>query len=226
MNKLFVISVGGSLIYSEGIDTGFLKKFRDLILRQIKKGNRFILVTGGGKIARKYQDGLKQVSKASDNDLDWMGIYGTRINAELVRLMFGKLAYPVIVLNPNKKINSNAKILVGGGWKPGRSTDDDAVRLAKIYGAKTIINLSNIDYVYDKDPKKNKTAKKIIRASWKSFIKIVGAKWRPGANLPFDPTAAQTAKAHRLQVIIANGKNLKNLQNILEGKKFKGTVIH
>ena len=99
------------------------------------------------------------------------------------------------------------------------------MRLAKIYGARQIINLSNIDFVYTKDPRKFKGAKKITATSWKNFRKIVGNKWDPGKNLPFDPTAAKLAERLKLKVIIANGKNLKNLQRILQGKKFQGTTI-
>src|SRR3989344_8222709 len=161
MPKLFVLSLGGSLIVPEEIDVNFLKNFRKLIFGQIRKGHRFIISTGGGKPCRKYQKALETTSKASNKDLDWMGIYTTWTNAQLIRLAFGSLAHSKIITDPNKKTAFKEKILLAGGWMPGRSTDDDAVRLAKIYGANTIINLSNIDFVYTKDPKKFKTAKKI-----------------------------------------------------------------
>jgi uridylate kinase len=224
-NKLFVISLGGSLINPGAVDVGFLKKFRATILRQAQKGNRFILITGGGKLCRDFQHSLRQITKPSANDLDWIGISSTWLHADLVRLIFGKLSHPIIVKNPNHKVKFKEKILVAGGWMPGRSTDDDAARLAKIYGAKIVINLSNINYVYTKDPRKFKDAKIIKEISWKNFRKIVGNKWDPGKNLPFDPTAAKLAERLRLKVIIANGKNLKNLQNILVEKNFKGTII-
>jgi uridylate kinase len=225
MSKLFVISLGGSLINPGEIDNKFLKSFRNLILSGIKKGNRFILMTGGGGPARQYQSALKVITKATADELDWMGIQATWLNAKLVQLMFGKIAHLRLVSDPNIKVKSQAKILVAGGWMPGRSTDDDAVRLAKTYGAQTVINLSNIDYVYTKDPRKFKDAKKIESISWKDFRKIVGNKWDPGKNLPFDPTAAKLAEKLKLKVIIANGKNLQNLKNILKDKKFKGTKI-
>ncbi len=225
MNQLFVVSLGGSLINPGEIDSNFLKNFRQLVLGQVKKGNRFILITGGGKPAREYLSALKAVAKSKRDDLDWMGIFATRLNAQLVRLIFGRLAHPAVVKDPNNRVNFKEKILVAGGWMPGRSTDDDAIRLAKIYGADTVINLSNIDYVYTKDPRKFKAAEKIKHISWKNFRKIVGNKWDPGKNLPFDPTAARLAEKLKLKVIIANGKNLKNIRHILEGKKFKGTLI-
>jgi uridylate kinase len=226
MKKLFVISLGGSLINPGQIDTDFLKNCRRLILKQTKNGSRFILITGGGKLCREFQEALSNITKPSAKDLDWVGISSTWLHADLVRLMFGKLAHRTIIKDPNKKVNFKEKILVAGGWMPGRSTDDDAVRLAKVYGAKTVINLSNIDYVYDKDPRKFKDAKMIKEISWKNFRKIVGNKWDPGKNLPFDPTAAKLAEKLELEVIIANGKNLNNLKNILVEKKFQGTIIH
>jgi len=225
MPKLFVISLGGSLINPGEIDTEFLKKFRALVLSQIKKGSRFILITGGGKLCRNFQDALVKIANPTKDDLDWLGISSTWLHADLVRLMFGKLSHPLIIKDPNHKVKFKEKILLAGGWMPGRSTDDDAVRLAKIYGATTVINLSNIDYVYTKDPRKFKDAKMIKEISWADFRKIVGNKWDPGKNLPFDPTAAKLAEKNKLKVIIANGKNLPNLKNILEGKSFKGTVI-
>jgi uridylate kinase len=225
MSKLFVISVGGSRVNPGQIDTNFLKKFRTLILNQTKKGNRFILIIGGGKISRQYQDALRQISKSTVAELDWMGIYATRFNARLIQLMFGKLANANVVEDPNKKVIFKEKILIAGGWTPGRSTDDDAVRLAKVYGTDTVINLFDQDYVYNKDPRKFKDAKKIETISWQDFRKIVGNKWDPGKNAPFDPTAARLAESLKLKVVIANGKNLPNLKNILENKKFIGTII-
>ena len=154
-----------------------------------------------------------------------MGIYTTHTNAQFVRLMFGQKANSKIVINPTKKVNFKENILLAGGWKPGWSTDMIAVLLAKTYSAKTVINLSNIDFLHTKDPRKFKDAKKITTISWGGLLKITGKKWRPGANVPFDPIAAQFAEKNKIQAIIANGKNLKNLENILNGKNFDGTTI-
>ena len=98
--------------------------------------------------------------------------------------------------------------------------------LAKTYGAKEVINLSNIDYVYDKDPNKFKNAKKIERINWKDFRKnIVGYKWVPGENVPFDPIASRLAEKSSLKVVIMNGKNLTEVKKALEGGEFKGTIV-
>lgn len=221
-----IISVGGSIIIPKsGFNIQFLKKFRELILKQVKKGTKFILVIGGGSTCRQYQDALKKTVKISNTDLDWLGNYSTWFNAGFVRLMFGKYAYREVVKNPTKKIKTTKPIIIAGGWKPGCSTDKDAVLLAKNFGADEVINLSNIEYAYDKDPSKFKNAKKIEEINWKGFRSIVGNKWNPGKSAPFDPIASKEAEKLGLKVSILKGTDLKEVNNVLNNKKFKGTII-
>jgi len=85
--------------------------------------------------------------------------------------------------------------------------------------------LSNIDKVYNKDPKKFKDAKSIDKISWIEFRKLVGDKWIPGLNAPFDPVASQKAQELGVKVAVLSGHNFENLGNYLEGKEFVGTVI-
>ncbi len=225
MNKLYVLSLGGSLITPDTVDIKFLKSFKELIVKRVKAGDRFIIVTGGGSLARKYINDLKLITKVAPQEYDWVGIYATRLNAKLVQSLFGTLAHKAIVEDPSKKVNFSSKVLLAGGWKPGRSSDDVAVRMAFLYGAGTVINLSNIDYVYNKDPRKFKNAKAIKEMSWKDYKKMIGGKWSPGKHVPFDPIASSTAAHHKQKVIIVNGKKLANLKKLLEGQNFLGTVI-
>lgn len=221
----FVISLGGSLVVPEEIDVPFLKGFRSLILSHVKKGSRFIIIVGGGKTCRKYQNAAKEITKASREDIDWIGIHTTRLNAHLLRTMFRDVAYPVVIRHYNKKIRTKKPVIIASGWKPGHSTDYDAAMWARNFKAKAILNLSDIDYVYDKDPDFDKNAKPFEKISWKDFRKIVGNKWDPGINKPFDPIACREAQRLRLKVIIMNGRDFGNLENFLGGKKFKGTTI-
>ena len=224
--KTIVISLGGSLVVPDQINEKFLAEFRKLIISYIRKGFRFILIVGGGKTARRYQAAGVHVAGISPDDLDWLGIHATRLNGHLMRTIFRQYAYPIIITN-KKKINTKTKkqLIVGAGFEPGSSTDLRAVQLAQAYGADTVLNLSNINWVYTKDPSKYKTAKPIEDTDWKSFRKIVGNKWNPGANVPFDPMAAKLAQQLGLKVIIVNGLKLSNLQRILAGKSFVGTTI-
>jgi len=223
-----IISVGGSLIVPQGeVNEIFLKKLNIFIREQVEKGKRFFLVAGAGKIGRKYRDAGKAViGSMTDADLDWLGIHTTRLNAHLLRTIFSDIAHPRIIENYDKKLrNWKEPVVVGAGWKPGWSTDYDAVVLARDYGANLIINLSNIDWVYDKDPNKYKDAKPIKKLTWEEMEKLVGNKWSPGINAPLDPIASQLAHKLNLTVIVTNGENFPNLKKIVEGDDFKGTVI-
>ena len=224
MPKKIIISLGGSLIFPEYLDKSFLIDFKKIIKKYVKKRYKFIIICGGGKLARNFQQVASKVRKLSNDELDWLGIYATRINAHLLRAVFGDMANDFIVTNPNDKINFKKNIIIAAGWIPGWSTDYDAMLLAKNLGIREIVNMSNVDYVYDKDPKKHRDAKKIEKISWKDFMKLINQKWKPGINVPFDPVAAKEAQKSKLRVYVI-GKDLKNLENLLEGKKFRGTTI-
>jgi len=224
-NDYIVISLGGSIILPDQLDIGFLKKFISLINDYVEKGHKFIIITGGGKICRDYNISLEQIVKAKNEDLDWMGIAVTRLNAELIRIAFADLAYEKVLLDPEVIPNTDKPIIVGGGWKPGNSSDLAAVRAAKEIGSLKLINLSNIDFAYNKDPKIFPDAKKIVKTSWKKFREILPDTWVPGGNSPFDPVAAREAQELGLELVIMNGRNIENLKSYLDGKDFLGTTI-
>ncbi len=223
MEKTVIMSLGGSVIAPDKIDINFLKDFKKIIEKFIEKEHKFVIFCGGGKLARNFQKSASKY-KFSNEELDWLGIYATRINANLIKKLFGNIAENTIIQNPTEKIKFNKKIIFAGGWKPGWSTDYDTVLVAKNLGVRTIINMSNINYVYEKDPKKFKDAKKIKNISWNEFRKIVGNKWKAGLNMPFDPVAAKEAEKSGLKVFII-GKDLNNFEKLLANKKFEGTVI-
>ncbi|MDP2665495.1 MAG: UMP kinase [bacterium] len=220
-----VVSVGGSLIVPDGIDIDFLTHFKALILEKVQQGLSFAIIAGGGKTARRYQDAANAVTPLSRQDLDWIGIHATRLNAQLLRNIFVGYAHPHVIKNPTIGIEANEPIIIAAGWKPGCSTDYDAVLVAKNLGATRLVNLSNIDYVYDSDPKKNPNAKKIEKISWADFRALIPKEWDPGLSSPFDPVAAEEAEALGLEVAIMNGAKLKEFSHYLDGKPFIGTII-
>lgn len=221
-----VLSLGGSIIVPDKIDAGFLSKFRQIILDFVGNGNRAAIVAGGGHTCRVYQKAASRINPAAtEENLDWIGIKTTKLNAELIRAVFNEQAYEEVMDDPNEKIKTGKPIIVGSGWKPGCSSDWDTVQLALNLGMDTVVNLSNIEYVYDKDPKKHKDAKPLKEITWKKMQEIVGTEWVPGANLPFDPVATKNAAKAGLKVVIMKGTDLENLRNFLEGKQYKGTTI-
>ncbi len=215
-----VISLGGSIIVPDQIQVGFLKKFKGFILRFLKRDYKFIIVTGGGSTARNYIKAAAKVSKITNEDKDWLGIHATRINAHLLRTIFKKEAYPVVLDSPQKPIDGRKyRLFIASGWIPGWSTDYDAVLLVHRFKAQKLINASNITHVYDRNKKP------IKEINWKDYRKLIQKEWKPGLNVPFDPVAARVAQKYKMKVIIAKGTDLKNLENILTDKKFQGTII-
>ncbi len=225
-----ILSVGGSLIVPNGgIDTNFLTKLNSFVRAQLAKNpnRQFFLVVGGGQTARHYIEAGRNVvgHELSREDLDWLGIHSSRLNAHLVRTIFRDIAHPYIIKHYEIIRKVTEPVVVAAAWKPGWSTDYDAVLLCEDYDVERVINLSNINQVYDKDPKKFTDAKPLDHLTWQEFRMMVGNEWVPGMNAPFDPIAAKKAEDLGVKVVVMNGDNFKNLENYFEGKEFVGTTI-
>lgn len=225
--ETIIISVGGSLIVPDGIDIAFLKRFKKFIFEQVANGKRFAIITGGGKTARRYQDAAKKVSTLTPDDLDWLGLHATRLNGHLLRTIFRDIAHPIIITNPDEVLDvpKNASLIVAAGYRPGASTDLRAVQIARNLGATKVVNLSNIDYAYDKDPNKHKDATPIKTTDWNTFRALLPSDWDPGLSSPFDPVAAGEAHKHGMEVAIVNGTKLGQVKKYLAGEKFVGSRI-
>ena len=223
-----VISLGGSIVAPGDIDTDFVKNFTSIIrsFLEADSNRRFIFVVGGGGPARSWQKAYREISSnIKDEEADWIGIMATRLNAQLIKAVMSEWCNQEVVTNPCEVDPLTGHVLVAAGWKPGFSTDYDAVLLAERFGADVVINLSNIEKVYTADPKTNPDARPIDKISWADFRSMVGNEWIPGKNVPFDPVASRHAEKIGLKVICAGGRNLENLKNILSGQEFFGTEI-
>lgn len=235
-NSYIIIHLGGSVVVPHisdegGINVSFLRKFLQFLRKQLRKGRRFIIVIGGGKTTRVYQKSAAKVMSMSDWDLDWIGIHATRLNAHLLRTIFVKEAYPVVIDHDplEEEVEtmkaSSRKLFFASGWRPGWSTDYIAVRLAQKFRAEEVIIAKDIPYVYDSDPRKNAKAKPIKKISWKEYKKFIPQTWTPGLSVPVDPVATRLAEKLKIAAKIIRGTDLPNFQKAISGKPFEGTVI-
>jgi len=226
---VIVISLGGSIVAPDSADGQFLKQFALLIRGLIEDDDerRFIFVVGGGGPARAWQNAYRDVcgNSVRDEEADWIGIMATRLNAQLVKAVMAEWCCQDVVTDPTSAQPLKGKVLVAAGWKPGFSSDNDAVLLAERFNAKVVINLSNIEKVYTADPKKDPSARPLDRISWADFRAMIGDEWAPGKNVPFDPVASRHAEQIGLKVICAAGRDLDNLKKIIRGGEFTGTTI-
>lgn len=227
-HQTVVMSVGGSLIVPDQIDTEFLYKLKELITEETANtGRLFVIIAGGGKTARRYQDAAKEVADVTNEDLDWMGLHATRLNGQLLRTIFRDIAHRAIITNPDDVLDvpKDIQLIIAAGYRPGSSTDLRAIQIADRLGAKTAINLSDTDYIYTDNPKTNPEAKKIEQISWSDFRKLIPSEWDPGLSTPFDPIAAAEAERSGIEVAQINGRNIDALRDYLHDKPFKGTRI-
>ncbi|MEW6616988.1 MAG: UMP kinase [Patescibacteria group bacterium] len=226
--KTIVVDLGGSIVFPNEINMEFLREFTKLITRFSKK-HKFLIIMGGGKLARNYQQTAEKIRPLSTKEKDWLGIYATRANAKLVQTVFGKIADTQIIDSREgaKKLKKLRKpITVGAGWTPGWSTDYVSAELAHIYGAREIIVAGKPSHVYEKNPDIHTNAKRFDEMTWKEYWGIVpNKKWSSGAQAPIDPVAAKFCRAHKINAIVINAGNLKNTEHLLMGKDFEGTII-
>jgi uridylate kinase len=221
----FVLSLGGSLIAPDGIDVAYLRSLRRVVLRWVKRGTRFCIITGGGQLNRRYNAWSREIAPVAPIDLDWIGIAATRLHAQIVRAMFSSLAHPEIFDDPKRPPRTTRPILVGGGHVPGSSTDLDAVLIAKAWNVQTVANLTDTPFVYDRDPKRFPGAKPLSEVTWADYRKIIPKKWTPRLSTPFDPIASREAERAGMSVCLIKGHDLRSLERIFSGKGFSGTRI-
>lgn len=226
--ETIVMSVGGSLIVPDQIDTAFLRALKEFIEQETARGRRFIIIAGGGKTARRYQDAAAAVTETKSEDLDWLGLHATRLNGHLLRTIFRTLAHPVMVTNPDDVLDipDSVPLIIAAGYRPGASTDLRAIQIADRVKAHKVINLSNTDYVYTDNPKTNPAAEKIENITWAEFRKLIPDTWDPGLSSPFDPVAAREAERLGIEVAAINGSRLDALSAYLTNDTFIGTRIH
>lgn len=235
-DKTVVIALGGSIIVpnlseKDGVNVPFLKKFRQMIREDIKRGTRFIVVAGGGHTTRVYQKAASKIVRMTNDDLDWIGIHATRLNAHLLRTIFRGSSHSVVIdHDPTPKevrslLDSKHHLFMASGWRPGWSTDYIAARLAQRFDAESMVIAGDTPFVYSDDPRKVRNAQPFSDMTWKEYRKLIPSKWVPGFSSPVDPVAAKLAQKEGIEARVLQGTDLANLRRAIRDKPFTGTII-
>lgn len=224
--KTVVLSLGGSLIVPDSINFSFLERFKKELEKNYSKA-KFVIVCGGGSIARKYIDALRKEGK-NEIELAAAGIAATRMNARFLMQFFGKEANNSLPADMHEVKNDLAKhsVVICGAlrYADNETSDGTAAKLAHFLKAE-FINMTNVKGLYTSDPRKDKNAKFIPKISWKDFDKIANKiKFSAGQHFVLDQQAAIVIHEHKIRTYIIDDKS-GNISNIVRGKKFIGTDI-
>jgi uridylate kinase len=224
--RIVVLSLGGSLIVPDDVNVEYLKNFKKAILKNTNKF-KFVIVCGGGSTARKYISALREIG-INEKLQSLSGISATRMNARFMNYFFNinpEHGIPHTMKILKKYIKQQDIIFCGAlEYKPNQTSDSTAVSIAKRFHT-DFINLTDIFGLHDKNPKEFKDAKFIPRISWKDFYKMAHkTKFKPGQHFVLDQTASEMIMKYKITTYIL-GKDMKQLDNVLQNKKFKGTII-
>ena len=226
--RVIVISLGGSLIVPDKINYEFLKKFKK-VLEKNKRKYKFVVICGGGKTARNYIHGLdKEKIKKKEFFQSLLGISATRINARFMTYFFGKDSKSGIPHNMKEikgALRFNDVVFCGAlRYSKNQTSDTTSAKIAH-YFKTSFINLTNVKGLYDKNPKKFRSAKFIPEISHKNFLKQAKKiEFKPGQHFVLDQKAAKIIKKHKIKTYII-GNDAQQLHNLLNNKHFIGTRI-
>ena len=227
MKKIVVISLGGSLIVPSKINTDFLEEFRKVLIKNTRK-YKFVVVCGGGSTARTYIKGLDHQRVTKKQVLQsFLGISSTRLNARFMTYFFGidaNKGIPHDMKEVKNLLTKNNIVFCGAlRYANNQTSDGTSAKLAKYFNC-DFVNITNVKGLFDKNPKKFKSAKFIPEISHKDFLKMAHKiTFKPGQHFVLDQSAAKIIKKHNIKTYII-GDN-KNLNNLLNNRHFVGTRI-
>jgi uridylate kinase len=222
--ETIVISLGGSVIFSDEANADFLHQLATL-LKKLSKTYKLFIIVGGGPTARCYIEKGRTLA-FNEEILDEIGIAITRVNAKLLTQLVG-IANTSIPSTTDTAKHIDKPIVIMGGTTPGHSTDMVGVELAEKTHANRYIIATNVDGIYDKDPNKHSDAQQLTEVSIDKLIETYGTQWdTAGKNVVIDGPALQIIKQVRIPTFVVNGKRLDQLEKAITQQPFDGTTIN
>ncbi len=221
----WVLKLTGKIFDERNVDK--LPSIADIILRRVSLGDKVAVVVGGGETARKYirVGGSLGLSKSH---LDMLGIKVTRVNAYLLTSLLGEVAYPEIPVSADEVLRALnlSKVTVVGGLQPGQSTNAVAAFIAESMRAELLINATNVDGVYDKDPCKYPDAVLYRELTIGKLEEIIKSQnFTPGGYELLDPVALNIVKRSRITLVFVNAFKPHMIEEVLEGSRDTGTWV-
>ena len=228
-----VIKIGGSLLFNEDLSLN-LQRIKDFcqIIENTSNVDILIVICGGGIIAREYINAVRSINE-NEALCDTFGIELSRINSKLISAFLKEKAYPLVPKSIEELSRALLfkKIVVMGGLQPGQSTTSVAVEVAEYINVDHLIILTDVNGIYDKDPKKYKDAKLLPTITYKELedliLNLSGDKQAAaGEYRIFDAVSLQLLKRSKIEARIMSGIDLNQFRDFWNGdNKEIGTRI-
>lgn len=206
-----------------GIDEAVLDIVTESIKKIHKKGISLCIVIGGGNFYRGVNNTNEAISRPV---ADQAGMLATIINALFLKSTLVKKGIPTEILSglavpqvaetysynlAQKLLAQNTVVIFSGGTgNPYFTTDTGATLRALEAGCDALFKATQVDGVYDSDPKKNPKAQ---RYSNVSYNEVISKELKV-----MDMTAISMARENHLPIIIFKQEDENSLLNALTGK--------
>jgi uridylate kinase len=221
-----VLKIGGFAFSTEGRSEPLISEYVKLI-KQLTKEHQFVVVTGGGSVAREYIQTARAM-RVPESLCDQLGILVSRLNARLVVDGLSESAHPEIPTTVAELglFFSSGKSVAMGGLQPGHSTNAVAAIAAETIRADLFLNATDVDGVYTSDPSKDAQAKHLDEVSVKKLTEILAQnEMNAGSYDLMDPIALRIIQRSRIPTVIIDGRNLSNVTKVLRGERTGTRVL-
>ena len=221
-----VIKIGGSLLFNEDkkLDSKKIAEFCKIIQSRTNF-EKIVIVCGGGIVSREYINAVRSF-KGNEALCDLFGIEISRINSKLIIAALQDIAYPQVPKSIEELSTAILlkKIVVMGGLQPGQSTTSVAFEVAEFINAEELVVLTDVDGIYDKDPKRFNDAKLLKSLNYTELQEIIlnstGDKQAAaGEYRIFDTVSLQILKRSKINVIVMSGKNMDEFKKFWNHEK-------
>jgi uridylate kinase len=212
-----------------GIDPGVVQHIAKAIAEVALEGVQVAVVCGGGNMFRGAQMSARGMDRARG---DYMGMLGTVINCMALQdfleklgietrvqtaITMGQVAEPYIPRRAIRHLEKGRVVIFGAGiGQPFFSTDTAAAQRALEINAQAVLKGTQVDGVYDSDPKKNSDALRFDRLDY-------GEVLQRGLKV-MDATAISLCMDNGLPIVVFDLMGQGNIVRAVRGEKI-GTLV-
>jgi len=231
--KRVLLKLSGEALMAEqgyGISPPVLEKIAAELIDVHALGCELAVVIGGGNIFRGVAGSARGMDRAS---ADYMGMLATVINAlamqdalerigVMTRVMSAitmqQIAEPYIRRRATRHLEKRRIVIFAAGTGNPFFTTDTAASLRAIeIGASVILKATNVDGIYDADPKQHPGATKFRELSYIDFL---------NRHLKvMDSTAISLCMDNHLPILVFDMHTPGNIKRAVCGEPI-GTVVH